>query len=202
MTFRTREYLILACGWITAGCESQSNSGSRKSVSSRGNCRRSGKPQPSTHLLITMTLKDSWRLGQSCDKRPAVMWYKCPAGVTWSLYVEYLKLKAKANFLTIIESVHVLLFVLHFLPQFCFPKKVRFPWSKQFTFLQLVTSKTKTTRYLSFLHAVRVFDAFFVICSHWAVVRVPYNIFSLPDVMIFVWAAELEVHQDSQTVSH
>ena len=39
MTFHTREYLILTCGWITVGCESQSNGWS--SFAGRGNCRRS-----------------------------------------------------------------------------------------------------------------------------------------------------------------
>ena len=39
MTFHTREYLILTCGWITVGCESQSNGWS--SFAGRWNCRRS-----------------------------------------------------------------------------------------------------------------------------------------------------------------
>lgn len=143
-----------------------------------------------------MTLRDSWRLGQSCDKRPAVMWYKCPAGIKWSLNVEYLKLKAKSKLLNnywkcSCASLGAAFFVSFFFFFFCRKVGLHGP-NNLLTFCNWLRARLRQpVTCLPFtLYAFSI--RFFVICLHWGVVCAPYNTFSLPDAMTFVWAAELK----------
>lgn len=92
-----------------------------------------------------------------CDKHPSY----CTL-TTVIPNAENVKLKPKRDFLPIIESVHVPFLVLHF-----FVSKIGSKSSDNTEqtsyFLQLVTSKIKTIRDLSFLYALCVFNVFFVL---------------------------------------